>query len=98
MGRTRTLKPYGNLDAESKIPSIESGKCPTWRFMGSYKSGYKSPNMSYNYSTIIVTPTYDPTYRNPKPEMPYRAAKVHSVSRDEGLVRLSARKLSGVVG
>ena len=23
--------------------------------MGSYKSGYKSPNMSYNYSTIIVT-------------------------------------------
>ena len=27
----------------------------TWRFMGSYMWGYKSPNMGYNYSY----PTYD---------------------------------------
>ena len=30
----------------------------TWRFMGSYKWGYKSPNMGYNYSY----PTYNPSY------------------------------------
>ena len=32
--------------------------CYTWRFMDSYKSGYKSPIMGYNYSY----PTYNPTY------------------------------------
>ena len=35
----------------------------TWRFMGSYKWGYKSPNMGYKYSY----PTYNPTYSYPKP-------------------------------
>ena len=35
----------------------------TWRFMGSYKWGYKSPNMGYTYSY----PTYNPTYNYPKP-------------------------------
>ena len=29
--------------------------------MGSYKLGYKSPNMSYNYAC----PTYNPTYNYP---------------------------------
>ena len=33
----------------------------TWRFMGSYKWGYKSPNMGYKYSY----PTYNPTYNYP---------------------------------
>ena len=33
----------------------------TWRFMGSYKWSYKSPNMAYNYSY----PTYNPTYKYP---------------------------------
>ena len=33
----------------------------TWRLMGSYKWGYKSPNMGYNYSY----PTYNPTYNYP---------------------------------
>ena len=31
---------------------------PAWRFMGSYKWGYKSPNV-YSY------PTYNPTYNYP---------------------------------
>ena len=33
----------------------------TWRFMGSYKWSYKSPNMGYNYSFR----TYNPTYSYP---------------------------------
>ena len=33
----------------------------TWRFMGSYKWGYKSPNMSYKYTY----PTYNSTYNYP---------------------------------
>ena len=33
----------------------------TWRFMGSYKWGYTSPNMGYTYSY----PTYNPTYNYP---------------------------------
>ena len=32
-----------------------------WRFMGSYKWVYKSPNMGYKYSY----PTYNPTYYYP---------------------------------
>ena len=31
----------------------------TWRFMGSYKYGYKPPNMSYNYSYLTYNPTYN---------------------------------------
>ena len=34
---------------------------PARRFMGSYKWGYKSPNMGYKYSY----PTYNPTYKYP---------------------------------
>ena len=34
---------------------------PSWRFMGTYKHGYKSPNMGCNYSY----PTYNPTYNYP---------------------------------
>ena len=33
----------------------------TWRFMGTYKWGYKSPNVGYKYSY----PTYNPTYNYP---------------------------------
>ena len=33
----------------------------TWRFMGSYKYSYKSPNVGYNYSYL----TYNPTYNYP---------------------------------
>ena len=33
----------------------------TWRFMGSYKWRYNSPNRAYNYSY----PTYNPTYSYP---------------------------------
>ena len=33
----------------------------TWRFMGSYKWGYKSPNIGYNQSY----PTYNPTNNYP---------------------------------
>ena len=33
----------------------------TWKFMGSYKWGYKYPNMGYNYSY----PTSNPTYNYP---------------------------------
>ena len=33
----------------------------TWRFMGSYKWSYKSPDISYNYSY----PAYDLTYNYP---------------------------------
>ena len=31
----------------------------TWRFMGSYKWGYKSPSMGYFYSYPASDPTYD---------------------------------------
>ena len=31
--------------------------------MGSYKWGYKSPNMGYNYGYL----TYNPSYNYPKP-------------------------------
>ena len=31
----------------------------TWRFMGSYKRGYKSPFMGYNYSYPTCNPTYN---------------------------------------
>ena len=34
---------------------------PPWRFMGSSKKGYKSPNMVYKYGC----PTYNPTYNYP---------------------------------
>ena len=47
----------------------------TWRFMGSYKWSYKSPNMSYNYSCLTYNPTYNcptPLSLNPKP---YRILK-----------------------
>ena len=33
----------------------------TWRFMGSYKWGYKSPNMGYKYGCL----TYNHTYNYP---------------------------------
>ena len=36
-------------------------KTAAWRFMGSYKWGYKSPNMDYNYDY----PTYNPAYNYP---------------------------------
>ena len=38
------------------------GLC-TWRFMGSYEWGYKSPNMGYKYSD----PTYNPTVTTHEP-------------------------------
>ena len=38
-------------------PIAEPQSTLTWRFMGSYKWGYKSRNMGYNYSY----PTYNPT-------------------------------------
>ena len=43
-----------------KPKALERFGCgfPTWRFMGSYKWGYKSPNM-YSY------PTYNPVYNYP---------------------------------
>ena len=31
---------------------------PTWRFMGSYKWGYKPLNMGYNYSYSAYNATY----------------------------------------
>ena len=37
-----------------RISGLES----TWRFMGSYKRGCKSPTMGYNYSHPTYTPTY----------------------------------------
>ena len=30
---------------------------PAWRFMGSYKWGYKSPNKGYKYSYLTEHPT-----------------------------------------
>ena len=42
-------------------PRIEPS---TWRFIGSYTWGYKSPNMGYKYSY----PTNNPTYHYPYPE------------------------------
>ena len=41
------------LDQEGALPQkagIQLGLGVTWRFMGSYKWSYKSPNMGYNYS------------------------------------------------
>ena len=38
-------------------------RCPTWRFMGSYKWGYKSPNMGYTIVILLITPlttTHEP--------------------------------------
>ena len=35
----------------------------TWRFMGSCKWGYESPNMGYKYSNSY--PTCNPTYNYP---------------------------------
>ena len=37
------------------------GAGSTWRFSGSYKWGYKPPNMGYNYSYL----TYNSTYNYP---------------------------------
>ena len=37
----------------------------TWRFMGGYKYGYKSPNMGYNYSYLTYNPTYIITTHEP---------------------------------
>ena len=37
-----------------------------WKFMGSYKWGYKSPNVGYNYSPLLITPlltTHEPPSR-----------------------------------
>ena len=51
-----SVKPYTNPEVTC-APHAN----PTWRFMGSYKYGYKSPNRAYNYSY----PTYNPTYNYP---------------------------------
>ena len=44
-------------------PGLYVAASHTWRFMGSYKQGYKSPppDMGYKYSY----PTYNPTYNYP---------------------------------
>ena len=38
----------------------------TWRFMGSYKWSYKSPNMGYCIVTLLISPhitTHEPSSR-----------------------------------
>ena len=50
----------------------------TWRFMGSYKWGYKSPNMGYNYSY----PTYNSTYTYLPMNLQVSALKLQAASRD----------------
>ena len=42
---------------------MRKASAPTWRFMGSYKWGYKSTNMGDSSSY----PTYSPTNNYPKP-------------------------------
>ena len=41
------------------VPPVQ-GLRGTWRFMGSYKWGYKSPNLGYKY--CYPTYNYNPTY------------------------------------
>ena len=52
----------GFVRRRAGLRTIHSGDYGyTWRFMGSYKLGCKSPNMGYNYRY----PTYNPTYNYP---------------------------------
>ena len=37
----------------------------TWRFMGSYKWGYKSKILGYKYSYLTYSPTYNTTTHEP---------------------------------
>ena len=58
-------KPYPLFPCQVRMENAdlkaEFGGFHTWRFMGSYKWGYKSLNTSYNHSS----PTYNPTYNYP---------------------------------
>ena len=62
----RRLRTYGlefGVQAEIlwawKWISMGFGFGVTWRFMGSYKWSYKSPNMGYNYRYLTYTSTYN---------------------------------------
>ena len=49
------------LQVKELLSSNPSLCSPTWRFMGSYKYGYKSLIMGFNYRYL----TYNPTYNYP---------------------------------
>ena len=51
---------FVGCDGSIQLPTSiwDERPCCTWRFMGSYKWGYKSPSM-YSY------PTYNPIYNSP---------------------------------
>ena len=54
----------GLQDSEQTVAKealAKGRKSGTWRFMGSSKQVYKSPNVGSNYSY----PTYNPTYNYP---------------------------------
>ena len=45
-------KNVGTPPGLSTVSSTIQVRSDTWRFMGSYKWGYKSPNVGYNYSYL----------------------------------------------
>ena len=62
---SQQFRTEGRLDSQDHVcPALRTNKdlnSLTWRFMRSYKWGYRAPNMSYKYSY----PTYNPNYNYP---------------------------------
>ena len=56
-GPCHSFRPVSDRLAENSTVAAS----PTWRFVGSFKWGYKSPTMGYNYGC----PTYNRTYNYP---------------------------------
>ena len=64
----------------------KSSKAPTWRFTGSYRSGYKSGNNTYNITHIrgLITPlltTREPPSNQPRKKPPLRRRPVQRLRR-----------------
>ena len=73
---------FGGVEGGSQA---QGARGVTWRFMGSYKWGYQSPNMDYRcgYPTY-----YNPTYKTTH-EPPVSAGRIpRKESKDVGLKRL----------
>ena len=56
--RTRELR-FRSLRGTVDGTALGVSQDLTWRFMGSYKWAYKSPNMGYQYSYSAYIPTYN---------------------------------------
>ena len=61
-----------NCSVSCLEPWHVSANATTWRFMGSHKCAYQSPNMGHNYSYLTYNPTIIPMNLqiNPNPSTP----------------------------